>query len=136
MVVDSMIDVTAFFVSDRAAQAAGIELLAFGPGSAHIALTVRPDQGNGLDGVHGGVVFLLADTAFGLACNSYGRPTVARSCQIEFLAGATIGDRLEARATERMRSGRNGIYDVAVMTAPDGLLIAEFRGNSRELRPT
>jgi hypothetical protein len=22
------------------------------------------------------------------------------------------------------------------MTAPDGLLIAEFRGNSRELRPT
>ena len=134
MAVDSMIDVTAIFAADRAAQAVGMVLLAFGPGSAHTALTVRPDQVNGLDAVHGGVVFLLADTAFAMACNSYGRPTVARSCQIEFLAGATIGDRLEAQATERMRSGRNGIYDVAVTRAADGLLIAEYRGNSRELR--
>jgi phenylacetic acid degradation protein PaaD len=91
MAVDSMIDVTAIFGADRAAQAVGMELLAFGPGSAHTALTIRPDQVNGLDAVHGGVVFLLADTAFAMACNSYGRPTVARSCQIEFLAGATIG---------------------------------------------
>jgi hypothetical protein len=35
-----------------------------------------------------------------------------------------------------MRSGRNGIYDVAVTRAPDGLLIAAYRGNSRELRAT
>jgi acyl-CoA thioesterase len=131
-----MTDVGAIFAADRAALAAGIELLASGPGSARTALTVRPDQVNGLDGVHGGVIFLLADTAFAVACNSHGRPTVARSCQIEFLSGATIGDRLEARASERMRTGRNGIYDVAVTRAPDGLLIAEMRGNSRELPPT
>jgi acyl-CoA thioesterase len=68
--------------------------------------------------------------------NSHGRPTVARSCQIEFLAGAAIGDRLEARASERMRTGRNGIHDVAVTRARDGLLIAELRGNSRELPRT
>ncbi len=90
---------------------------------------------NCLGGVHGGVIFLLADTAFGVACNSHGRPAVARSCQIEFFAGAAIGDRLEARASERMRGGRNGIYDVAVTRAPDGLLIAEMRGNGRELPP-
>ena len=131
-----MTDVGAFFAADRTARAAGIELLAAGPGSAHTALTVRPDQVNGLGGVHGGVIFLLADTAFAAACNSHGQPTVARSCQIEFLAGAAIGDRLEARASERMRTGRNGIYDVAVTRARDGLLIAELRGNSRELPRT
>jgi hypothetical protein len=33
-----------------------------------------------------------------------------------------------------MRSGRNGIYDVAVRRLNDGALIAEFRGHSREAR--
>lgn len=129
-----MTDVPALFSADRAAQAAGMELVDHGPGFAHTALTIRDDQVNGLDGAHGGIVFLLADTAFAMACNSYGRATVARSCQIEFLAGAGVGDRLEARASERMRAGRNGIYDVAVTRAGDGLLVAELRGNSRELR--
>lgn len=78
--VGPMTDVDASFVADRTARAAGTELLAAGPGSAHTALTIRPDQVNGLGGVHGSVViFLLADTAFGVACNSPGRPTVARS---------------------------------------------------------
>ena len=129
-----MPEVPELFAADRAAQAAGIELLDFGPGFAHLALTVRSDQVNGLDGAHGGVLFLLADTAFAMACNSYGRPTVARSCQIEFLARAEVGDRLAARAVERIRPGRNGIYDVAVTRASDQLAIAEMRGHSRELR--
>jgi acyl-CoA thioesterase len=41
---------------------------------------------------------------------------------------------LEADATERMREGRNGIYDVAVRRPADGTLVAEFRGHSREMR--
>jgi acyl-CoA thioesterase len=59
--------------------------------------------------------------------------TVGRSAQIEYLRPAARGDRLEAVATERMRNGRNGIYDVSVTRPGDGALIAEFRGNSREL---
>jgi acyl-CoA thioesterase len=59
---------------------------------------------------------------------------VARSCTIEFLAPARPGDVLEADATERMREGRNGIYDVAVRRPADGTLVAEFRGHSREMR--
>lgn len=123
------------FAADLAAQAAGMELLAHEPGSARTALTVRPDQLNGVGTVHGGVVFMLADTAFAMACNSYGRLTIARSCQIEYVASAGVGDRLEAHATERMRTERNGIYDVAVTRSADGALIAELRGNGRELRP-
>lgn len=112
-----------------------MELLAHGRGMAHTAMVVRPDHANGHDMTHGAVIFLLADVAFAMACNSYGRPTVARSAQIEFLAPSSLGDRLQARAQERLRIGRNGIYDIAVTRPADGVLIAEFRGNARELPP-
>jgi acyl-CoA thioesterase len=117
---------------DSAAQAAGLEVVEEGPGHARVRLRVRDDMLNGHAIAHGGYVFLLADTAFAYACNGYGPVAVARSCHIEFLVPAREGDVLEAEATERMRSGRNGIYDVAVRRLNDGALIAEFRGHSRE----
>jgi acyl-CoA thioesterase len=119
--------------SDHAAQAAGAEIVEAGPGHARVRLTVREDMLNGHGMAHGGYLFLLADTAFAYACNGYGPVTVARSAHIEFLAPAREGDVLEAVATERMRSGRSGIYDVAVLRASDDQLLAEFRGHSRQL---
>jgi acyl-CoA thioesterase len=120
--------------SDPAAEAAGVEIVEAAPGSAVARLTVRRDMVNGHAIAHGGYVFLLADTAFAYACNGYGPAAVARSCHIEFLAPAREGDVLEARATERTRAGRNGIYDIAVRRPADDTLVAEFRGHSRELR--
>ncbi|GAA3100675.1 hypothetical protein GCM10020001_016860 [Nonomuraea salmonea] len=40
---------------------------------------------------------------------------------------------LIAEAEERTRYGRSGIYDVTVRR-PDGQVVAEFRGRSRELK--
>jgi acyl-CoA thioesterase len=128
-----MVDVKAMFAADSAAQAAGMELLDHGPGSARTAMAIGAEHVNGHEGAHGAVIFLLADVAFAMACNSHGPVTVGRSAQIEYLRPAARGDRLEAVATERMRNGRNGIYDVSVTRPSDGALIAEFRGNSREL---
>jgi acyl-CoA thioesterase len=119
---------------DHAARASGAEIVESGPGHARVRMTVREDMVNGHGLAHGGHLFLLADTAFAYACNGYGPVTVARSCTIEFLAPARAGDVLEADATERMREGRNGIYDVAVRRPADGTLVAEFRGHSREMR--
>jgi len=76
-------------------------------------------------------VFLLADTAFALACNSHGPATVAAGGEISFLRPVHEGDLLEARATERVRYGRSGIYDVTVWR--DDEVVAEFRGRSRTL---
>ena len=45
---------------------------------------------------------------------------------------ARLGDRLVARAVERQRMGRSGIYDVMV-TREEGFVIAEFRGHSRTI---
>jgi acyl-CoA thioesterase len=125
----------AMFAADTASRAAGIDLVASGPGSAEVAMTVRPDMANGHGIAHGGYVFLLADTAFACACNEEGSVTVAAGADITFLAPARTGDRLTAVATLRSRRGRSGIYDVTVTRAgPDASeVIAEFRGRSRSL---
>jgi acyl-CoA thioesterase len=87
---------------------------------------------NGHGMAHGGYVFLLADTAFACACNSYGPATVAAGGEIDFLQPVRDGDELEAVAEERARYGRSGIYDVTVRRA--GEAVAEMRGRSRVLR--
>jgi phenylacetic acid degradation protein PaaD len=126
----------AMWAADRASQALGVEVTDVSPGHAVARLTVTATMVNGHAIAHGGYVFLLADTAFAFACNTYGRVTVARSADITFVAPAREGDDLEAVADERHRSGRNGIYDVTVRRRPSGEVIAEFRGHSRELSAT
>jgi phenylacetic acid degradation protein PaaD len=118
---------------DQASLAAGVELVAVGPGTATATMTVRADMVNGHDIAHGGYVFLLADTAFAVACNSYGQSTVAAGCDIAFVAPVRAGDRLTADARERHRAGRSGIYDVSVRRE-DGTVVAELRGRSRTIK--
>ena len=120
---------------DRASAGAGIDLVEVSPGRATAAMTVRPDMVNGHDIAHGGYVFMLADTAFAVACNSYGHSTVAAGCDIAFLAPVHAGDRLTAEAAERHRAGRSGIYDVTVRR-DDGTVVAELRGRSRTIKGT
>jgi acyl-CoA thioesterase len=96
-------------------------------------MSVTRNMINGHDICHGGYVFLLADTAFAFACNTYAAVTVAQGAQVTFLRPGKEGDELSAEAVERARFGRGGIYDVTVRTA-DGTVIAEFRGQSQELR--
>jgi acyl-CoA thioesterase len=121
----------AMWAEDRASQDLGMELLRVGPGTAELAMLVRPDMVNGHGLCHGGFIFALADSAFAFACNSHGPRTVAAHGAITFMAPARLGDRLVASAVERRRFGRNGIYDIAVTRAGDGVLIAELRGHSR-----
>jgi phenylacetic acid degradation protein PaaD len=119
--------------SDQASQALGIEIGEVAPGHAAARLTVTAAMVNGHGIAHGGYVFLLADTAFAFACNTYGHVTVARAADITFVAPAHEGDQLEAVAKERHRAGRNGIYDVTVRRLESDEVVAEFRGHSREL---
>ena len=125
----------AMLAGDSASAGAGMELVEVGPGRATVTMTVRPDMVNGHDIAHGGYVFLLADTAFAVACNSYGQSTVAAGCDIEFVTPVRAGDLLRAEATERHRAGRSGIYDVSVVR-DDGAVVAELRGRSRTVAGT
>ena len=117
------------WASDSASRALGMELVAVGPGTATLAMTVTDTMTNGHDTAHGGYIFTLADSAFAFACNSYGLVTVAAHCSVTFIRPGRRGDRLVAEAREVSRSGRSGIYDVRVSVG--GVAIAEFRGHSR-----
>jgi acyl-CoA thioesterase len=122
------------YAGDQAIKALGISIDAVAPGLATARMRVTADMTNGHGIAHGGYIFLLADTAFAYACNSYGPVTVAQACEITFLRPAREGDELTARAAERARAGRSGIYDVSVRRA-DGEVLAELRGHSRMVRP-
>jgi phenylacetic acid degradation protein PaaD len=154
----------AMYADDRASQHAGITIHDVGPGRATARMTVTDTMINGHDICHGGYVVMLADTAFAFACNTYNRRTVAAGADVTFVAPARRGDILEARAVERTRRGRSGLYDVTVRRAgpaplggpgsdtgrPDagshpavstdvadaGEVVAEFRGRSREIPGT
>ena len=123
----------AMYEADLASRHLGIQIENVAPGRATARMLVRDTMINGHNVCHGGYVFLLADTAFAFACNTYGPVTVAAACDVVFLNPAHLGDELIAEASERRRLGRSGIYDVTVHR-PDTTVIAEFRGHSRTLR--
>jgi acyl-CoA thioesterase len=120
------------WAEDIAAQKHGISLDAVGPGEASMSMTVTSAMTNGHGVGHGGFVFLLADTAFAYACNSYNQRCVAQHCSITYLQPAREGSRLTAQAREVRRAERSGIYDIAV-SDETGAAIAEFRGHSRTM---
>ena len=123
----------AMWARDRASQALGMQVLAIGPGTATLAMTVREDMLNGHDTCHGGLIATLADSAFAFACNAYNEVTVAAGFDIHLMAGARLGDRLTAVATELSKGGRTGVYDIAVGNQ-HGEPIAAFRGRSYTLK--
>ena len=118
---------------DHASRALGIEVLRAAEGDAVARMRLTGAMVNGHSTAHGGYVFLLADTAFACACNSYGPVTVAASAQITFVGPAYEGDFLHAYAAERTRFGRSGIYDVTVRRGAqhNDVVVAEFRGHSK-----
>jgi acyl-CoA thioesterase len=120
----------AMYAADVASQSLGITVESVAPGRATASMSVTGAMLNGHRIVHGGYVFLLADTAFAFACNTYGQRTVAAGCDIVFLEPVREGDRLVAEAVERVRVGRRGVYDVTVRRN-DGAVVAELRGFSR-----
>ncbi len=122
------------FDADSASRELGIELVEAADGRAVARMRVTRSMINGHEIAHGGYVFLLADTAFACACNSFGPVTVASGAEISFVASAKLDDVLVATAEQRTGYGRNGIYDVTVRRdGPDGAVIAEFRGRSRTI---
>jgi len=123
----------AMWRDDRASKALGMEVLAVGPGSATLAMTVRDDMLNGHDLCHGGLISTLADSAFAFACNAYNEVTVASGFDVNLIAAARLGDRLTAVAAEVAKAGRTGVYDIAVSNQR-GEAVAAFRGRSYTMK--
>ena len=115
------------FRQDPFARHLGIELVALDDGYARTALVVRPEHLNYQGAGHGGLIFSLADTAFGAASNSHGRVAVGLVVTIHYIAPVAVGDRLEAEARLEHLGGRTGLYHIEVRSAT-GTLVASAQG--------
>ena len=102
----------------------GIDFLALDRGFCRLGMTVQPHMVNFQGYPHGGVIFSLADIAFGAACNSHGEPAVALTMTISFLTAVPAGSRLVAEAREIKQGRRAGFYQVNV-TSEVGALVAQ-----------
>ena len=121
------------WAGDRASRALGMEVLAVGPGTATLRMTVREDMLNGHAICHGGLVTTLADSAFAFACNTYDELTVASGFSVDLVAPGRLGDVLTARAVEVNKAGRTGVYDIEVRNQR-GERVAVFRGRSYTMK--
>ncbi|GAB5448444.1 hydroxyphenylacetyl-CoA thioesterase PaaI [Gymnodinialimonas sp.] len=122
----------AMWKGDKASAWVGMEITHVDEGTATLTLKIREDHCNGHGIGHGGVTFMLADSAFAFACNSRNISTVAQHNTISFLAPVRLGDTITATAVETTLKGRSGITDVTV-TNQSGETIALFRGASRAI---
>jgi acyl-CoA thioesterase len=125
------------YANDASATAFGIELVTASPDRAVVRMLVRADMCNGFRIVHGGVTFLLADSAMAFASNSENVMALASSAEIDWLAPVEAGQILTATAERRWSSGRSTVWDITVRAhSPghdDGHDVAVVRGRTRQV---
>ncbi len=110
---------------DRFPWKLGIELEEVQAGYARVSMVVTPDMHNFNGVTHGGALFTLADTAFGLASNTRGT-ALAMHISINYVKGTVSGDRLTAVAEEEHLTRSTGIYRMTVYRGEDK--VALLRG--------
>jgi acyl-CoA thioesterase len=113
--------------SDPFVNSLGIRCIDAGPGRATVTLEVGDAHLNFNGACHGGVIFTLADTAFGLASNSHGMIAVGIDAHITYHVAAQRGDVLLATAVEVSRLRKIAVYRIDV-TRADGTLVSGFTG--------
>ena len=121
----------AMWTDDATSQGLGVELVSIAPGQAVLGMAVTAAMVNWHDTCHGGFINLLADTAFGYACNSRNQRMVAQYCTIAYLNPAQArrtADRACGRTPARKAARASTTYPVK---REDGTAIAEFRGHAR-----
>ena len=119
----------AMVARDAVARLLDLRIDAVGPGSSRVSMQVRAEMLNGFDICHGGMIATLADTAFAYACNAANHLTVASGFDIDLLAPAHAGDRLQASCSVIVQGARVGLYDVDVRNQR-GERVAVFRGRA------
>jgi acyl-CoA thioesterase len=117
----------ALAAADPFVRSLGIRCTEAGAGTATVAMTVGPQHLNFNGTCHGGAVFTLADSAFGLASNSHGKMAAGIDAHITYQQAARAGDQLQAKAVEVSRSRKLAVYRIDV-TRSDGAVISSFTG--------
>lgn len=116
---------------DPSAEEFGIELVEAGADRAVVRMTVRREMCNGFEIIHGGMTFLLADSAMAFVSNAGNEMALASSASIDWLAPVRVGQVLTATAERRWGSGRSDLWEIIVDA--DGERVAIMQGRTRRV---
>lgn len=107
----------------------GLRLVEWEPGRAVVELRPTSAIANITGSVHGGVLYTLADSAFEVACNSYGRMCVALDVGVHHASAAPVGETVTAEAVEVSRSPRVASYRITA-SGPGGEVRAWYQATA------
>jgi acyl-CoA thioesterase len=107
----------------------GFRLVDWAPGRAAVELRPTAVIANITGSVHGGVLYTVADSAFEVACNSYGRVCVALDVSVHHATAAQVGQPIIAEAVEVTRSARVASYRITATDA-DGEVRAWYQATA------
>lgn len=114
--------------NDRFARHNQIRLVSVKQGEAVAEMIVSEEHLNGVNIIHGGALFTLADFAFAAASNSRGRIAIATNANISFFKGISSG-KITATAKE-LNSGRTLATFIVEITDENDDKIALFTGTA------
>ena len=119
----------AMFRSGGLGRTLGFRLVDWAPGRAVVELRPTASIANITGSVHGGVLYTVADSAFEVACNSYGRVCVALDVSAHHATAAPVGQPVVAEAVEVTRSARVASYRITA-TGADGEVRAWYQATA------
>jgi len=104
----------------------GIEILECEIGRCKVGMTVRKEMLNSMGKAHGGVSYIIADTAFGFAANTHGRYAVSIETSINHIEALEEGDYLVAQSVIEKVNNKLGFNVIEVKRGDE--LVALFKG--------
>ncbi|WP_249044920.1 PaaI family thioesterase [Ectopseudomonas oleovorans] len=116
---------------DHFAKLLGVEPLLSSFERSVCRLSISEQHRNALGGIHGGLIFSLADIAFAAACNAGAAVYIGLQAEVRYMSKAE-GDVLTATATLMGASRKIAHYQVLVTDSRD-TRIALFSGSAYRL---
>lgn len=110
----------------------GFHIVSINDETAIVQCQIRADHYNSRGTVQGGLIFTLADFAFGVVCNNLGRHVISQNITITYLR-PPINGKLTAKATIINESKSMMLVEVEVIGESDKL-IAKMQANGFKLK--
>ncbi len=98
-------------------------------GYARVSMEVGPDHLNAAGLCHGAALFALADVAFALAVNCYGKMALAIEASMNYFRPVKPGARVVASCRELFQGRRTGAY-MCSLTDSDNKDVAMFKATA------
>ena len=74
-----------------------IDIINIKKGSCILKTTITKEMTNGFKLSHGGICFSIADSCLAFSANSYGRISLTKSAEIQFIKKVNINDTITAK---------------------------------------